>query len=242
MVKSKLRYYTYKITFKDLPKYFYYGRHKDSGKPYFGSPRTWKHLWDQFEPEIQILQWYETWEEVSVNERKIIDATWEDIYSLNEHNGDGFSEEVLSKAGKLGGRKTFESKKGMFDPDYRASNELKEHLSRGGKIGGANGGNITGPKSFKEKTGLFDPDNIEVVRKGNVKGGSIAGKLNVKNKVGIHDPKNKHKKSEGGSLGGSNTNKQKWMCLETGHISNPGGLSRYQKANGIDKSKRVRLS
>lgn len=37
-------------------------------------------------------------------------------------------------------------------------------------------------------------------------------------------------------------NLQKWQCLETGHISNPGGLSHYQKARGIDTTKRVRIS
>ena len=35
---------------------------------------------------------------------------------------------------------------------------------------------------------------------------------------------------------------QKWICLETGHISTPGGLARYQKARGIDTSKRKRIS
>jgi hypothetical protein len=38
------------------------------------------------------------------------------------------------------------------------------------------------------------------------------------------------------------TNYQKWMCLETGFITNAGCLSRYQKARDIDKSKRVRIS
>ena len=38
------------------------------------------------------------------------------------------------------------------------------------------------------------------------------------------------------------TNYQKWMCLETGFITNAGNLSQYQKARGIDKSKRVRIS
>jgi hypothetical protein len=37
------------------------------------------------------------------------------------------------------------------------------------------------------------------------------------------------------------TNSQKWMCAETGFITNSGSLSRYQKARGIDTSKRVRL-
>jgi hypothetical protein len=37
------------------------------------------------------------------------------------------------------------------------------------------------------------------------------------------------------------TNSQKWRCLVTGHISTPGALSNYQKARGIDTSKRIRI-
>ena len=36
-------------------------------------------------------------------------------------------------------------------------------------------------------------------------------------------------------------NSQKWICLETWHISNAGGLARYQKAKGIDTSKREKI-
>jgi hypothetical protein len=32
------------------------------------------------------------------------------------------------------------------------------------------------------------------------------------------------------------------MCLETGHISTPGGLARFQNARGIDTSKRKRIA
>jgi hypothetical protein len=48
--------------------------------------------------------------------------------------------------------------------------------------------------------------------------------------------------SKGGKIGGKTTGTQKWMCLETGHITTPGPLSRYQKAKGIDTSKRVRIA
>ena len=36
-------------------------------------------------------------------------------------------------------------------------------------------------------------------------------------------------------------NSQKWKCLETGFITNSGTLSRYQRARGIDTSKRVKI-
>jgi hypothetical protein len=95
-----MKYYTYKITFKDLPGYFYYGKHKFNGKPYFGSPATWGFLWLCFEPEVQVLQWYETEEEVREAERSIILATWKDRYSLNEAVGPCVSERICSKNGK----------------------------------------------------------------------------------------------------------------------------------------------
>jgi len=39
-----------------------------------------------------------------------------------------------------------------------------------------------------------------------------------------------------------NVNSQRWMCLETGFISTSGPLTKYQKARGIDTSKRKRIS
>jgi hypothetical protein len=104
-----MRYYTYKITFKDLPGYFYYGSRKDNGKPYFGSPVTWAFLWVCFEPEVQVLQWYKTEREVRESEITIILATWKDKYSLNEAVGPRVSGGVCSKNGKKNGSKNVKS-------------------------------------------------------------------------------------------------------------------------------------
>ena len=41
---------------------------------------------------------------------------------------------------------------------------------------------------------------------------------------------------------GKKTNAQKWECTETGYITNSGALSTYQKARGIDTSKRKRIA
>lgn len=38
------------------------------------------------------------------------------------------------------------------------------------------------------------------------------------------------------------THNQKWQCTETGYITSPGALSRYQKKRNIDTSNRIRLS
>jgi len=41
---------------------------------------------------------------------------------------------------------------------------------------------------------------------------------------------------------GKKTNAQKWLCLETGFITNSGNLTQYQRARGIDTSKRKRIA
>jgi hypothetical protein len=38
------------------------------------------------------------------------------------------------------------------------------------------------------------------------------------------------------------THNQRWQCTETGYVTAPGSLSRYQKKRGIDTSKRIKLS
>lgn len=134
MVKSQFRYYTYKVTFKDLPGYFYYGKKKDMGKPYLGSPKTWKHLWSQFEPEVQILQWYRTEEEVKRAEDSLIKATWRQVwggkrYSLNENVGGMVSEEICRRNGK----RNVTQRKGVHSPNYLGSEKHLESSRRGGK-------------------------------------------------------------------------------------------------------------
>jgi hypothetical protein len=47
---------------------------------------------------------------------------------------------------------------------------------------------------------------------------------------------------KGGLVGGKTTSSQKWICLETGFVANAGNLTKYQKARGIDTSKRVKIS
>ena len=75
--------------------------------------------------------------------------------------------------------------------------------------------------------------------------------LETRKKLGLgifgFTPEQRHENAKnagkyGGNLGGKVAGNQKWMCEETGFISNAGGLSKYQKAKGIDTSKRVRIS
>jgi hypothetical protein len=66
--------------------------------------------------------------------------------------------------------------------------------------------------------------------------GRKSGKFCKENGLGIFA-----ETKEDRSKRASQTNYQKWMCLETGFITNAGNLSRYQMRRGIDTSKRKRI-
>jgi len=53
--------------------------------------------------------------------------------------------------------------------------------------------------------------------------------------------KSLEQRSEMARKGGIKSSSQKFQCTVTGFITNAGGLARYQKARGIETSKRVRL-
>jgi hypothetical protein len=46
---------------------------------------------------------------------------------------------------------------------------------------------------------------------------------------------------ENGKVGGKSVSSQRWMCLETGFITNAGNLTQYQRKRNIDTSKRKRI-
>jgi hypothetical protein len=73
------------------------------------------------------------------------------------------------------------------------------------------------------------------------------GKKTYELKIGIHG-RTKEQMTEDGRKGGRNAckviNAQRWECCETGYVSTPAGVVRYQKLRGIDtsKSNRRRIS
>jgi len=73
----------------------------------------------------------------------------------------------------------------------------------------------------------------------NEEGKSVHG---VKSAKKVHEEKNEEGKSVHGVKCAMKTNSQKWLCLETAHVSNPGGLTTYQRARGIDPERRIQLS
>jgi hypothetical protein len=74
-------------------------------------------------------------------------------------------------------------------------------------------------------------------------GKSVTGvkAANTTNKI-IHLEKNEDGKSVIAVKAGKSTSSQRWMCLKTGHISTPGGLTPYQRSRGINTNLRIRLT
>ena len=260
MTSQSPRIYIYKITFEEV-RYYYYGVHKEKkfNEYYMGSPVTHKWMWDFYTPKKQILQFFdftdEGWLEAQEIEKRLIRPFYNtDKWCLNENCGGNFSLYSLSNAGKIGGKVGYKVCKqlgiGIFGltKEQRAEIAKKSIQSRKeNKIGifaltpeQLKENSKKGIKKMKEnKIGIFGLSEEEK-RKNSIKGGSIGGKkggkTNRENNLGIFSL-TKEQRSE-------NAKKmlaQKWKCLETGYISNPSGLSRYQNNRGIDTSLRERL-
>ena len=107
--------------------------------------------------------------------------------------------------------------------------------------GGSIGGKIVGRRNVE--TGLLDRIRPLAGNKG--------GLVNAKNKTGVCG-RSTGKMTEDGRLGGliqgplavkAGTGiHSKFMCLETGHLANPGALACWQKKRGIDTSRRIELT
>jgi hypothetical protein len=135
------------------------------------------------------------------------------------------------KAGSIGGRKNVELGTGLFS---MAEEEKQKARSEGGKKGGKKGGNRT-----KELgVGFFamsEEEKYQARSKGAKTG--IGGKKAKELEVGIFSL-SKEQRSENAKK----INSQRWMCTETGFISTPGSLTKYQRNRNIDTSQRVRVS
>jgi hypothetical protein len=132
---------------------------------------------------------------------------------------------TASKAGKIGGAKVKELGVGIFalTPEQRSINA---------KIAGK----VSGQKHKENKTGVCGRSKEKMIEDGK-KGAQKAKELGV----GIF-ALTPEQKSEAAKKASKNTNSQKWMCLETGFVTNSGALTSYQKKRGIDTSRRKRIS
>jgi hypothetical protein len=132
------RIYTYKITFEEVP-YYYYGSKKERvfDEEYWGSPVTNKWCWELYTPKKQILEVFDYTDEgysecISV-ENRLIKPVLNDLWCLNESFSNFYSLKVLSDAGKKGGNSNKENKTGFCG---RTKEKMKEDGRLNGKIGG----------------------------------------------------------------------------------------------------------
>jgi len=264
MTSQSPRIYTYKITFEEVP-YYYYGIKKEKyfNEEYWGSPYTNKWCWELYTPKKQILQLFdftdEGWIEAQEVEKRLIQPVFNtDKWCLNESCGGKTSLKVLrengKKYGKIGGKivgnNHKQNKTGIFaltDKQkrqktvkanqtnkknntgiYGISPEKRSEIS---KKSGKKGGN----KTKELGVGFFSMTTEELSSAGK-KGGTKAKELGV----GIHKLTTEERR-EIGRDAVKKSNSQKWLCLETGHISTPTGLTKHQKNRGIDTTKRVRI-
>ena len=115
--------------------------------------------------------------------------------------------------GSIGGKKSKELGLGVHSFS-------KEQLSNNGKKGGN--------KSMELGIGVHSRTKEEMVEH---------GKKCYELGVGIHA-----RTKEQMIRDGRKVSSQRWICLETGFITNAGNLTKYQNKRGIETSKRVRIT
>ena len=260
MTSQSPRIYTYKITFEEVP-YYYYGVHKEKkfNEYYMGTPVTHKWCWNFYTPKKQILEVFDYtddgWLKAQEVEGRLIRPVYnDDKWCLNESCMGIYSLEQKSKAGKIGGKVGYKVCKklgiGIFGLPKEKRSETGKKSAQKAKDNKTGIFALTkeqlrenskkGIKKMKENNlGIFGITEEEK-RKNSIKGGSIGGKIggrkNRENNLGIFSL-TKEQRSENSKKMLS----QKWQCTETGYISNPSGLSVYQNRRGIDTSKRKRI-
>ena len=240
MMKKSPRIFTYKITFEEVP-YWYWGVHKEKyyNDGYMGSPVTNKWVWEFYTPKIQILEFFpftdEGWEEANLVEDRLIRPDLDKTFCLNEHCGGRFSLDACRKSGKKVSKKLYEikNKEGKCVHSIEMNKKLHEMKYKDGKsIHAVKIGKIGGKIGHEKK------DEI---------GRSVLG---VKNAERLHKEKNCEGKSvnavKGGKAVGKEaakvTNSQIWESLMDGFRSTPSSVAKHNKANGWDPAARVRVA
>jgi hypothetical protein len=195
MTSQSPRIYIYKITFEEVP-YYYYGVHKERkyDEYYMGTSVTHKWCWEFYTPKKQILQLFEFsdegWIESQEIEKRLIKSFYNtDKWCLNENCGGNISLDICRKAGEKGGKlggkivgkKISENKLGIHG---RSQKEKLDDCRKGGV------------RTFELKKGVHSRTKEEIIEDSK-KGGKSAYNL----KVGVHS-RTPEKMTEDGKKGG----------------------------------------
>jgi hypothetical protein len=184
------RIYVYKITFKDMP-FWYWGAHKEKvyGETYLGSPTTNKWYWGTYEPRLQILELFpyteQGWRDAGALESRLIMPDLNNPLCLNEccagvisleclrkggiKGGKNVSKKHQTERGKRGGARAAELRAGVCSLDYMQSEKYIKDRVKGGKIGGVTGGSNTGNQEWESTVDGFrgNPGNVAQHNKAN---------------------------------------------------------------------------
>jgi hypothetical protein len=226
-MNSQPRIYTYKITFEEVP-YYYYGSHKEKkyNEYYMGSPVTHKWCWNFYTPKKQILEIFEFsdsgYAECGKVENRIIKPVLNDHWCLNENCGGSYSLKIRREVGI----QQFVMKKGIHSQTRQERVEMGKELWYSGR-----GLASINEEEWKHNASLGGATGA---------GGKVVGKMMYEQERAIFSL-SKNELSENGKLGAKNTNSQKWQCAITGYISTSAGLSNYQKSKKIDSCNRIRI-
>lgn len=126
----------------------------------------------------------------------------------------GMSTEQRIENGRKSGLKTKENNTGIFSIPPEKRSEISRE---------------TGIKMKKLGLGIHGRTKEQMTEDGRT-----GAKRQEELGIGMFSPE---KRSEGGKK----VCAQRWQCTETGFITNPGNLTKYQRARGIDTSKRIRI-
>lgn len=249
------RIYVYKITFKEVPHY-YYGVHKEKrfDEKYFGSPITNKKYWKLYTPIKEYIKFFEFsgegFKQARIFEDGLIGPVLNEELCLNAHCGGAMSLEIYREAGKIGGLVNYLRENGIHAlPKEQKIKNASKAGKRSFELGvgvharskekmtedGIKGGTLL----YKLGLGIHAMTKEEKSKAGKI-GGRIAGKKTYELGLGLHGL-SEEEKSKARKKAAKTQHSQRWQCTITGYISTPCGLSSYQKARGIDVSNRKKI-
>ena len=212
-VDTKPRIYTYKVTFEEVPDW-YWGSHKEDkfDDGYLGSPSTHAWKWVFYTPHLQILEVFpytdEGWEKAREVEDRCIRPDLNNPLCLNEHVGGFMSLAICRMAGSKGGKKGAETVNAEKDDLGRCVNGVK-----------------AAEKLHENKDDL---------------GRSVHG---VKSAERMHAEKDEFGRSIHSVKNAEKTNTQKWIdpCHPDLGTQNSGNLVRMQQRRGYPYGKENRV-
>jgi hypothetical protein len=136
MTSQSPRIYTYKITFEEVP-YYYYGVHKEKkfGEYYMGSPVTHKWCWELYTPKKQILELFEYsdegWKKANKVEIRLIKPVYNvDNWCLNESCAGAMSSKVRTENGKKSAEIHRKNKTGLYAIPIEERRERSKRVAK----------------------------------------------------------------------------------------------------------------